>query len=568
MSGRRPFDSERGREAGRKGGHAKAAKLRAARGQLEPLGGTIRELALALGAFQEPSWARWWAFLGALFALPLEAGEREAFRRFTGRDAPPAAPAGEAWVIAGRRAGKSRIAALVAAYLAACRDYRAVLSPGERGVVMALAADRAQARVILGYVKALFAHPTLAPLVARRLRDSVELRTGVAVEVHTASYRSTRGYTAVGAVLDEIAFWPTDESANPDAEILAAVRPAMATVPGAVLLAISTPYAQRGELYRAWERHYGRAESDVLVWRAASRDMNPGLSAGVVARAYEDDPAAAAAEYGAEFRRDVQAFLDAEAVRAVTVPGRRELAPQRSVAYVAFADPSGGSADSFTLAIAHVAGGRAVLDVVRERRPPFSPDDVVREYAEVLAAYGLARVTGDRYGGTWPAERFQVHGIRYEPSALPKSDLYRALLPLVNAGRVELLDDRRLGAQLGGLERRVARGGRDSVDHPPGGRDDRANAAAGALVLAAPARAPFLFGSGGSYRLDRDEEPRVEEPDPADALDADALRRAGGVWFPGEAWPTAGEPVERGRFTGDPRPPLEPPKDPDADGGP
>ena len=49
-------------------------------------------------------------------------------------------------------------------------------------------------------------------------------------------------------------------------------------------------------------------------------------------------------------------------------------------------------------------------------------------------------------------------------------------------GRVALLDMPVLRAQLIGLERRVARGGRDSVDHAPGGRDDVANAAAGALV--------------------------------------------------------------------------------------
>jgi hypothetical protein len=39
-------------------------------------------------------------------------------------------------------------------------------------------------------------------------------------------------------------------------------------------------------------------------------------------------------------------------------------------------------------------------------------------------------------------------------------------------------------AQLTGLERRTARGGRDTIDHGPGGRDDLANAVAGALVFA------------------------------------------------------------------------------------
>jgi hypothetical protein len=54
----------------------------------------------------------------------------------------------------------------------------------------------------------------------------------------------------------------------------------------------------------------------------------------------------------------------------------------------------------------------------------------------------------------------------------------------VNAGRCELLDVPRLSAQLTSLERRVARSGKDSIDHPPGAFDDVANAAAGALVLA------------------------------------------------------------------------------------
>ncbi len=51
-----------------------------------------------------------------------------------------------------------------------------------------------------------------------------------------------------------------------------------------------------------------------------------------------------------------------------------------------------------------------------------------------------------------------------------------------------MIDVPRLHAQLAGLERRVARGGRDSIDHAPGGHDDLANSAAGALVLAAARR--------------------------------------------------------------------------------
>jgi hypothetical protein len=57
------------------------------------------------------------------------------------------------------------------------------------------------------------------------------------------------------------------------------------------------------------------------------------------------------------------------------------------------------------------------------------------------------------------------------------------LLPLVNSRRIDLLDNQKLISQLCGLERRTARGGRDSIDHGPGQHDDVANAVAGAASL-------------------------------------------------------------------------------------
>jgi hypothetical protein len=443
-----------------------------------------------LAGFQDPSWDAWRAFLAAAFALPMSEAQLATYRECTGRVEPPTAPAREAFVIAGRRSGKTALAAAVAVYLAAFRDYAGCLRFGERATVPIIAADRAQARVALGYVVGLIeASPLLAARVTRRTAESVRLGR-VSIEVHTANYRLVRGYTVAAAVLDEVAVWRNEDSANPDREILNALRPAMATVPGALLVAISSPYARRGVLWDAYRKHWGR-DGDVLVWKAASTVMNPTLDPGIVTRALEDDPEAARAEYLAEFRSDVEAFVSREAVDACVVPGRLELPPVPGVAYRGFVDPSGGSADSFTLAIAHGEdrdGQRvAVLDVIRERKPPFSPEDVVAEYAALLKAYGVTTVVGDRYAGEWPREAFRKHGVEYQPSARTKSDLYRDALPLLNSGSVELLDVPRLHAQLLSLERRTARGGRDSIDHPPNGHDDAINAAAGALLLAAGA---------------------------------------------------------------------------------
>jgi hypothetical protein len=132
------------------------------------------------------------------------------------------------------------------------------------------------------------------------------------------------------------------------------------------------------------------------------------------------------------------------------------------------------------------------FDAVRERRPPFSPDDVVLEFVSLLKIYNIRTVMGDRYAGEWPRERFRVHGITYEVAEQPKSDLYRDLLPILNSGRAELLDVPRLTTQLCGLERRTARGGRDSIDHAPGAHDDVSNSVAGAIVSATNQIGPMV----------------------------------------------------------------------------
>jgi hypothetical protein len=311
------------------------------------------------------------------------------------------------------------------------------------------------------------------------------LANGVAIEVHASNYQGVRGHTVICAIADEIAFWPTDEfSRNPDTEIINALRPAMAMVPGSLLVAISSPYARVGELWNAYKRSYGKdLDLHTLVWRAPTIVMNPAFPQGILEREYEKDPAVAAAEYGAEFRSDLEAFVPQETVDAAVTPGISVRAPLSSVSYVAFCDPAGGSgSDSFTLGIAHVENGTAILDCCLERKPRFSPEAVVTEFAATLKQYRVTRVIGDRYAGEWPREQFRNHGISYEPSERTRSEIYVDLLPLLNSGKVQLLDNPRLVSQLVGLERRTSRAGKDSIDHPPGNHDDVANACAGAIV--------------------------------------------------------------------------------------
>jgi hypothetical protein len=166
------------------------------------------------------------------------------------------------------------------------------------------------------------------------------------------------------------------------------------------------------------------------------------------------------------------------------VLGRTRLRPDPDIRYSAFVDMSGGSADDATLGIAHrdATNEKTVLDLVVKQagKPPFNPRRVVKQFAAVVERYGAKSVTGDRYAGETFRQDFGDLGIEYRVCDKPKSALYEQLEPLLNAGEVELLDVPKLQEQLLGL---VWRGSK--IDHMPGEHDDFANAAAGAVWLAA-----------------------------------------------------------------------------------
>jgi hypothetical protein len=447
------------------------------------------------GLFRGGTWDAWRTFLAALFALPLTPEQLEVYQRHTGRSAPPPEPAQEAWLVCGRRAGKSLILATIAVFLAAFCDWRPFLGPGELATIMIIARDRRQARVIKRFITGLLhAVPMLKRVVESESAGDIALKNSVVIEIHTASFRAVRGYTIVAALLDEIAFWPTaDDAADPDTEVINAIRPGMATIPGSMLLCASSPYARRGSLWDAHRRHFGKDGDPILVWQATTREMNATVPESVIAAAIEEDPAKANAEYMAVFRSDVEAFVSREVVNACISTGVYERAPMPGVFYKAFLDFAGGSGqDSMTLAIGHRDDKIVVIDALREVKPPFSPEFAVGQFAQLLRSYRIYRVAGDGFGGEFCREPLRKHSVSYEVVKQSKSELYgEHLLPMLNSGRVDLLDHPRAIQQIIGLECYPSRN-RDKIDHGPGAHDDLANCIAGAVARVA----------GGGYRWD------------------------------------------------------------------
>ena len=209
---------------------------------------------------------------------------------------------------------------------------------------MVICADRKQARVIMRYVLGLLkAVPMLERSASRvSVPKALTSTTASASKFTPRVLGLSAGTASAAALVDEIAFFPMGEdAAEPDTEIIAAIKPAMATMPGSMMLFASSPYARRGEMWNAYKKHFGKDDSSILVWKAPTRTINPSVPQSFIDDAMVDDPAHATAEYMAEFRTDVKSYITVEAVEAVTPVGLYERQPLSVTQYFCLCRPFG-----------------------------------------------------------------------------------------------------------------------------------------------------------------------------------------------------------------------------------
>jgi hypothetical protein len=442
--------------------------------------------------FAGDSWAMWRVVLKAAFALKMDADEIKLFKSVAGERDPPKRRVRQLLICAGRRAGKDSIASAICAYAAAFTNYHdeGLLRPGEAATVLCLAVDKAQASIIQKYTQAYFERiPLLRSLVTRETADGLELSTGAELIVLASNFRNIRGRSVACVVLDEVGWWRSELTATPDVEAYAALLPSMATLPGSMLIAISTPYRRAGLLYQKWKDHFGKDDDDILVVHGPSRAFNPTIDERVIADALKRDAAAARSEWLAEWRDDISAFLSRELIEAAIDRGVVARAPDPKQSYFAFADPSGGISDAFSAAVAYKDDdGRVQLAALHEVVAPFDPAAATAEVAKLVKGFGCTRVVADKYAASWPVSEFARHDITLEHSERDRSAIYADFLPLLTSGRVRLVDSAKLVTQFCNLERRAQPGGKTRIDHPVGAgvgaHDDLCNSAAGACVLA------------------------------------------------------------------------------------
>jgi len=432
------------------------------------------------------TWLPWKSFLKALFNLRMNEDELKIFRECTELEKPYDRRTREAWVLVGRRGGKSSMAALIAVWLACFKEWSKFLSPGERPYIFIVSVTKFQARIVKDFLVAILESTEfLRQMIDVNRQFEIDLTNGVTISCLPCTYRAIRGKTVVCAILEEVCFWRWEvESAVQDKEVVRALRPSMISIPESLLIAISTPYIAQGVMAENFNDYYGTV-GPVLCWKAPTWTMNPTCDRREIEKEYEKDPESAASEYGAEWRSDISGAIPPEVVDAAVVPKRFELESRAGIDYKGAIDPSGGRRDSFTMAIVHwdKEERKVIVDVLREARPPFRPESVVEEFSDVFKKYRVGEIQSDRYAGEWVTASFRDCGVRVKPAKMTKSEFYLEAMALLNNGSIELLDSKRLAGQFKALQRRPRSGGKDMIDNfLQGGFDDLANVCAIACV--------------------------------------------------------------------------------------
>ncbi len=437
------------------------------------------------------SWRTWMTVLRALYGLPISPKRHDLLRQLTGRDPDLLPDEGFdlAVLLCGRRSGKSRISSVIGAYEAILSGNEFKCQRGEKPLVGIFSPTRRQSQNVKNYLRAIFKTDLLKNEVVSETREGFELRNGNMIEILAGDYRTVRGFTLIAAIVDEAAFFGVEDDTRvkSDQELLNAILPSLASTQGRCTV-LTTPYSRAGWCWNTYQKHYGNDRGSTLVVNGPSRLLNETLPQRIIDRAMQEDLARAKAEYHAEFRDSLSAFVPREVVEALVQRGRLELLPQTDTRYFAFVDLSSGTpgGDDAALAIAHRKGRTVVIDLLRQYKPPFNPYHVVGQMAEDVKRFNVRVVTGDHWSPGFVKGAFQGHGLNYLAAEEPKAVLYANLLPRLCSGEIELPDNTVLVDQLASLERRTRSGGRDIIDHPAtqGARDDVCNALAGAANLA------------------------------------------------------------------------------------
>jgi hypothetical protein len=423
----------------------------------------------------------WATFYRAMEGLPLDDEATDIFRTCTARDTYEPRVFTEATAIAGRRSEKTSTC-LKFFIWKILTDKSWASKRNEELRIPIICQDMRIARSIKKSAESyLMNSPLLRNEVAENLASEIRFKNGTSLVCYPASWRSTRGISGPGAILDELAFVAIDGAS--DVELVRQVKPIMIRFGGAArLLKLSTPWQKSGVIYDELSHRHER--DDLLVWQAGTAYMTPRVSRELLEKERLADPVYFAREYEAIFTDDSSALIPAEDINLAVRAGVRELpfAPVLASQYIACADASGLSGkDSFTFGVAHKSlRGTQIgvsLDLLRgwSRRPV---KEVVAEICLIMGAFSLKRIFLDQFGFTFLQELFAQQGIQAVQmawSSTNKAPIFLELKLALAQSTLKLLQHEESLRQLRFLESKKTSGGAFLIGAPRGQHDDYAS---------------------------------------------------------------------------------------------
>ena len=420
-------------------------------------------------------------FLKSIYGLELDSAEFDFYCRATGRKTYDPREQKETTAIIGRRGGKTRLAAQIAVY-EATRVHN--IPPGERAFILVIAPVLKQAQIAFRYIrKYISSSPELSDLVVKERKSEIELRNGITIACQPCSQITVRGDSVVCAICDELGFWKREETAaNPEREVIAALRPAMATLTNTKLVKISTPFRKDGIL---WDDFRERDSLDYLVWQASSKEMNPTIPDDFLKEEERKNKEDFRREYLAEFTDSVLGWITWEMLEPCVVRGCRELPRVSNGTYVAAVDPAFRESE-FGFAILHRSdSGHITVPFAARWTPthnsPLNLESISVQINDILRRFVINSLVGDQYCFPILREHFEKLGIFYREFSFgphTRASIYGNLRQLMGQQKLSLVDHPDLIRQLISLEQIRAANGNTDIRPPRSLKDDIAIAVA------------------------------------------------------------------------------------------
>lgn len=410
------------------------------------------------------------------------------------------APAGrprKVFYIAGIRGAKTESIAAHAVRSALSVDVSR-LSPGDvpRYSILSTSLDIAKVAFNDHLVGKIMASPVLRGLMLDEpTSDALLLRhpSGRPVEIKIVA-GARAGATLVarwsaGMAADEAPRMHGDEAVVNFGDSMRAVEGRL--LPGAQILAFGSPWAPEGPVYDTTITRWGTPGPDLVVIRAPAYDLNPvHWTPEACAQLLKESPDTYRTDVDAEFADPETALLSSVEVERAIRPGEVTLPARRGRQYAAAMDPA-TRGNAWTIAVAHIEGGKLVIDLARQwqgsKADPLSPRTVLGEMAALLRPYGVEFLLTDQWGFDFarePASDVGLVLVEKTWTAASKLLAFDALRLRLSTDAIELPPDPTLRADLLSVRRRVTTNG-VAIHLPTTGDGRHADYASALAMLAA-----------------------------------------------------------------------------------